>query len=125
MSQFSRGTMSNAETPNGGDVAHQGHPSGVGGSPAPAKAGGCGCSTSAGLVFILAGIGMFILYYAAELDKACYPDEYSTGFCGLDFFVLAFAWTLLAIGLITFIATSVLEQKASGKSGPPTENGSE
>lgn len=117
--------MSNAETPGGGDAAHQSPPSGVGGSPAPAKTGGCGCSSAAGLVFILAGIGMFILYYAAELDKACYPDEYSTGFCGLDFFVLAFAWTLLAIGLITFIAMAVSEQKASGKSGPPTEDRSE
>lgn len=108
--------MSNPDASAGGDAVPEGQPSGAGGSPAPAKAGGSGCSTAAGLVFILAGIGMFVLYNVAELDQACSPDEYSTGFCGLDFFVLAFAWTLLAIGLIIFIATAASNQKKAGKS---------
>jgi len=117
--------MSNANTPDGADAAHQSHPSGASTSPAPAKAGGSGCSTAAGMAFILAGIGMFVLYNVGDLDQACYPDEYSTGLCGLDFFVLAFAWTLLGIGLIIFIATAVSNQKASGQPNPPAEDQSE
>ena len=115
-----RGAMNTANAPDDGSTVPPPPPvlpNGSGCVSGAATSCNTGCLAAVGVVFLLAGIAMFVLYGQAELDQACQPDPYSTGFCGADSFVLGLAWVLVVIGILSLVVR-VIALRAKGELPP-------